>query len=68
MCLAAPGKIISIENETAIVDYDGLKREANISFTECKVGDWVLVHVGFAIEKVDEEKAKSMYKLLQENE
>jgi hydrogenase expression/formation protein HypC len=67
MCLALPGKIESIENETATVDYGGIKKTANISFIDAKVGDYILVHVGFAIEVVDTNKAKAMYELLEEN-
>ena len=65
MCLALPGKIIKIEGEIATVDYGSLKREANITLVnDVKVGDYVLVHVGFAIEKVDEKRAKETYSLL----
>ncbi len=64
MCLAFPGKIEYIHGETAIVDYGGIKKKANISFINGQVGDWVLVHVGFAIEKVNEERAREMYNLL----
>jgi len=67
MCLALPGKIESFENENAIIDYGGIKKKANISFVDVKIGDYVLVHVGFAIEKIDEKKAKEMYNLLDEN-
>lgn len=68
MCLAIPGKIISIKkvdsDSIAIVDYGGLKKEANLSLVDASVGDYVLVHVGFAIEKVDEKKARETYSLL----
>ena len=68
MCLALPGKIEKIDGEKAIIDYDGIKKEANVSFIDCKEGDYVLVHVGFAIEKIDEERARRAYSLLDENE
>ncbi len=68
MCLALPGKIEKIEGENAVIDYGGIKKEANISFIDCKVGDYVLVHVGFAIEIVDKNKAEEMYNLLYEEE
>ncbi|MCA9496260.1 MAG: HypC/HybG/HupF family hydrogenase formation chaperone [Nanoarchaeota archaeon] len=68
MCLAIPGKIEKIEGEEALIDYDGIKKKANISFIDAKVGDYVLVHVGFAIETIDEKKAKEMYSLLAEEE
>ena len=68
MCLALPGKIEKIEGEMALIDYGGIKKEANVSFlANVKKGDWVLVHVGFAIEKVDEAQAEGMYNLLDEN-
>ncbi len=68
MCLAIPGKIekINNENQNAIIDYDGIKKEANISLIECKVGDYVLIHAGFAIEIINEDKARDMYNLLYE--
>ena len=68
MCLAIPGKVEKINGEKATVNYDGVKREANVSFVDCSVGDYILVHVGFAIEKIDEKKARDMYNLLYENE
>ena len=66
MCLAFPGRIESINGEIAVIDYGGVKKSANISFVDGQVGEWVLVHVGFAIEKVDESKARDMYNLLAE--
>ncbi len=69
MCLSLPGQIVKIENEIATIDYGGIKKTANISFLEdITVDDWVLVHVGFAIEKVDEQRARGMYSLLSEGE
>ncbi len=65
MCLALPGKIEKISSDNATIDYGGIKKEANVSFLEnIKVGDYVLVHVGFAIEKINKEKAEDMYNLL----
>lgn len=66
MCLAVPGRIVSIEGENAVVDYGGARRAANISFVECSVGDYVLVHVGFAIQTVDKKRALESYRLLDE--
>jgi hydrogenase expression/formation protein HypC len=55
MCLAIPSKIIEIEDSVGIIDVDGIKREADISLLENpKVGDYVIVHAGFAIDKIDE--------------
>jgi len=64
MCLAIPGKILKIEGENASVDYGGIIKGANVSLIDAKVGEWVLVHVGFAIQKVDEEVAHETYRLL----
>ena len=59
MCLAIPGKVVEIhEDGSGIVDYGGVRREADLSFVNAKVGDWVIVHAGFAIEILDEEEAK----------
>lgn len=67
MCLSLPGKIVEIKGEIARVDYGGITKEANISFVKnVSVDDFVLVHVGFAIEKVDETQAREMYSLLSE--
>ena len=69
MCLAIPGKVIEIEknNAHAIIDYgDGTKRKANISLVDVKIGDYVLVHAGFAIEVLDEKEALETLDLFRE--
>jgi len=69
MCLAVPGKIVEIEKnkEHAVVDYgDGTKRKANITLVDVKIGDYVLVHAGFAIEVLDEEEAQKTLDLFRE--
>ena len=69
MCLAIPGKIIEIEKnkEHATVDYgDGTKRKANISLVDVKIGDYVLVHAGFAIEVLDEKEAQKTLDIFRE--
>lgn len=61
MCLAIPGKIIEINREKnqAVIDYgNGTRRKANISFLDVSVNDYVLVHAGFAIQKVDPKEAQ----------
>ena len=59
MCLAIPGKIVEIHGNVAVVDYGGVKKEARVDFLpDVKIGDYVIVHTGFAIEKMDEEAAK----------
>jgi len=71
MCLAVPGRIIETEerngNRTARVQFGGILREAYLDFVpEAAVGDYVMVHVGFAISKVDAEEAQRTYRLLEE--
>jgi len=69
VCLAIPGKVIEIDKKTnhATVDYgDGTKRKANISLVEVKIGDYILVHAGFAIELLNEEEAKETLDLFRE--
>ncbi len=67
MCLAIPSRIIDIQDKVAIVDVDGVKREASIMLLEdVKKGDYVIVHAGFAISKLDEESAKQTLKELRE--
>lgn len=68
MCLAVPGKVESINGEIATLNYGGIKKDVNVSFIDCKVGDYVLVHVGFAIEVVNKQKAEDLYDLISEDE
>jgi len=65
MCLAIPVKVIKIKENSAEVDMAGVKRLVDVRFLEgLKAGDYILVHAGFAIEKIDEEQAKETLKLL----
>jgi hydrogenase expression/formation protein HypC len=58
MCLAVPSKIIEINDTMAKVDVDGVVRETSIMLLDdAKIGDYVIVHAGFAINKVDEQAA-----------
>ena len=58
MCLAIPSKIIHIEETVATIDVDGVKREASLLLlNDSQVGDYVIVHAGFAINKIDEKTA-----------
>lgn len=72
MCLAIPGKIVEIvdvENRIAKVEVGGVKRNINIGMLaedEVNVGDYVLIHVGFAMSKVDEHEAEETLRLLKE--
>jgi len=63
MCLAVPGKIVKIEGDTGDIDFGGVIRKANITMVEANVGDWAIVHAGFAIEIMDEEEAQETLKL-----
>ena len=66
MCLAFPGRIISIKNNVqATVDFDGVQKEVNISLiTDAKNGDFVIIHAGFAVEKVEKEQKEEIDKIL----
>lgn len=71
MCLAIPGKIVTSEVSNGIrvgrVQFGGIIREACLDFVpEAGVGDYVIVHVGFAISRVDREEAERTYELLQQ--
>jgi hydrogenase expression/formation protein HypC len=72
MCLAIPGKITSLAGDeplsrTGKVDFGGILKEVNLAFVpEAKVGDYVVVHVGFAISVVDESEANTVFEYLRE--
>ncbi len=67
MCLAIPSKIVSIENEMAVIDVDGVTRTASLLLVpDAAVGDYVIVHAGFAIHKLDEKTALESLDLLRE--
>jgi hydrogenase expression/formation protein HypC len=70
MCLAVPGKIISIEGDDPIlragkVNFGGVIKQVNLSYVpEAEAGDYVIVHVGFALSVVDEKQAKQVFEYL----
>lgn len=67
MCLSIPGKVLSIDGETALVSIQGNKVEVSLQLLEdVKVEDYVLVHVGFALEKINDEEAHEMLAVLKE--
>ncbi len=67
MCLAVPMKILQISGGIGIADLSGVKREVNLNLIEDpKVGDYVIVHAGFAIQKLDEVEAEKTLELLRE--
>jgi len=67
MCLAIPARITRIKGDKAQVDFgEGVLREVNVTLVEPKVGDYVLVHAGYAIQTVDEKEALETIALWQE--
>jgi hydrogenase expression/formation protein HypC len=71
MCLAIPGKVVELFAQDGMhmarVQFGGVTREASLAYVpDTRVGDYVLVHVGFAISRVDEEEARRTYEALAE--
>jgi len=74
MCLAVPGKITSISGEdpllrTGKVDFSGILKEVSLAYVpEAGIGDYVIVHVGFALSRVDEQEAQQVFDYLRQME
>jgi len=67
VCLAVPMKIITLEDDFAICEIDDVQRRASVAMIENpRVGEYVLVHAGYAIEKLDEEEAEETLSLFRE--
>ena len=72
MCLGIPGRVVDRRDDAGLpvgtVDFGGVRREVCLAYVadEVEVGDYVVVHVGFAISKVDEEEAKRTFEVLRE--
>jgi len=72
MCLGVPGQVVRVDESPVgmtmgLVSFGGITREVCLAYTpEAGVGDWVLVHVGFAISKIDEEHAQEIFAVLSE--
>jgi hydrogenase expression/formation protein HypC len=72
MCLAVPGKVLTLEGDdpafrAGTVDFRGVRKKINLVFTpEAQPGDFVLVHVGFAISRIDEEEAARTFRYLEQ--
>jgi hydrogenase expression/formation protein HypC len=67
MCLGIPAKIVSIENQMGTIDVEGTRREVSLLLQEdAKVGDYVIVHAGFAIQKIDEKEALETLRFLRQ--
>ena len=60
MCLAIPGKIVNIDGDMGDVDFGGVTRKANLSMVDAQVGDWAVVHAGFAIQLMDEDAQETI--------
>jgi hydrogenase expression/formation protein HypC len=72
VCLAIPAKILEINGDIAKVDFgQGVAREVNITLVQAKIGEYVLIHAGYAIEKLDqtaaEESLKTWRQILEQN-
>ena len=74
MCLAIPGKIVSVRGEkplerTGKIDFGGILKEASLAYVpEANVGDYVIVHVGFAISRLDEDEARKVLEYVKQME
>ena len=72
MCLAVPGKIISIQGDDALtrtgkVNFGGVLKEVSLAYVpEAQIGDYVIVHVGFALSLVDEDEAARVFEYLEQ--
>jgi len=67
MCLAVPARVVSIEGQEAEVDLSGVRRRISVVLTpEVRVGDYVVLHTGFAINVLDEQEAEETLKLFRE--
>lgn len=72
MCLAIPGKVASIQGDDSLtrmgkVDFGGVLKDASLAYVpEAEVGDYVIVHAGFAISRLDEEEANQVFEYLRE--
>lgn len=68
MCVGVPMQVVSIEGDQAVAEVDGVKREASLMLLDqqVRVGDFVIVHAGFAISKLDEEDARETLAMMRE--
>jgi hydrogenase expression/formation protein HypC len=57
MCLAVPGKVVEVKGKKAVVDFIGVKKEADTSLVSVEVGEYVMVSAGFVTQKIGEEEA-----------
>ena len=66
MCLAVPAKILEISGKIARVDFGGLTKEVDVSLVDARVGQYVIIHAGFAIQVLDEKDARETLEMFNE--
>jgi len=68
MCVGVPMQVISMDGDNIVAEVDGVRRSANLMMLgdEVKVGDYLIIHAGFAISKLDEEEARETIRLMKE--
>jgi hydrogenase expression/formation protein HypC len=66
MCLAIPAKVLKIRGKDALVDFGGVRRDVRIDMVDVQVGDYVIVHTGYAIQTMSEEDARESLKMFEE--
>ncbi|MBR4026434.1 MAG: HypC/HybG/HupF family hydrogenase formation chaperone [Lachnospiraceae bacterium] len=66
MCVALPGKVIELQDKTAVVDFNGNQVTARMGLVDIKVGDFVLVHAGCILQKVSQKDANSLNELMEQ--
>lgn len=67
MCLAVPGRLTAIDGKTGVLDFQGNELRVSLAMTpNAKVGAWLLVHAGMALQEVDEAEARKTWEYLQE--
>jgi hydrogenase expression/formation protein HypC len=67
LCLAIPARVLEVKGDIAMVDFgEGVAREVNVMLVEAEVGEYVLVHAGYAIEKLNQKAAEESLKTWQE--
>lgn len=66
MCLAIPAKVMEINQNIAKADFGGVYRDVNVSLVDVKIGEYVIVHAGYAIQVMDEESAQETLELFRQ--
>jgi hydrogenase expression/formation protein HypC len=66
MCLAVPMKVVKREGDQGVVELEGVSRDVALHFVDAQVGEYVLIHAGFAIQKIDEQSALETIQLFRE--